>query len=179
MAMTDAVHGETLVGVPEEELLQELPLEQSDLLPLNALVERVSNNAYQTLQSLSDTLPSLSNDAKKAKVFATAMDLRKQFIKLLVLVRWSKDVELLNKTRNIIALLVDQQWAHEDVFSGLTQVRKILPNARICDADLVTAIDVIRTGTYQRLPASIRDSTVPRVPMSNPQVLDVLRALDH
>ncbi|WFD39585.1 mediator complex subunit [Malassezia japonica] len=177
--MTDAVHGETLVGVPEEELLQELPLEQSDLLPLNALVERVSNNAYQTLQSLSDTLPSLSNDAKKAKVFATAMDLRKQFIKLLVLVRWSKDVELLNKTRNIIALLVDQQWAHEDVFSGLTQVRKILPNARICDADLVTAIDVIRTGTYQRLPASIRDSTVPRVPMSNPQVLDVLRALDQ
>lgn len=177
--MTDAVHGETLVGVPEEELLQELPLEQSDLLPLNALVERVSNNAYQTLQSLSDTLPSLSNDAKKAKVFATAMDLRKQFIKLLVLVRWSKDAELLNKTRNIIALLVDQQWAHEDVFSGLTQVRKILPNARICDADLVTAIDVICTGTYQRLPASIRDSTVPRVPMSNPQVLDVLRALDQ
>ena len=179
--MSDAsrMHGEALAGVSQEELLQELPVEQSDLIPLAALVERLSNNAYQTLQSLSDTTSSLSNDAKKAKIFATAMDLRKQFVKLLVLVRWSKDVELLNKARNVIALLVDQQWAHEDVFSGLTQARKILPNARICDADLVTAIDVIRTGTYQRLPASIRNSTVPKAPMTNAQVLDVLRALDQ
>ena len=181
LAMSDASrpHGETLADVPQEELLQELPLEQSDLIPLVALVERLSNNAYQTLQSLGDTLPSLSSDAKKAKVFSTAMELRKQFIKLLVLVRWSKDVELLNKARNVIALLVDQQWAHEDVFSGVTQARKILPNARICDADLVTAIDVIRTGTYQRLPQSIRNSTVPKEPMSNRQVLEVLRSLDQ
>lgn len=181
--MEAAASGPTMaardVQVAEPELLAELPVEQADLLPLNVLVERITNNAYQTLQSLTDTLPALSSDAKKAKVYTTAIELRKQFIKLLVIVRWSKDADLLNKARNVIALLVDQQWAHEDVFSGLTQVRKILPNARIFEADLVTAIDVLRTGTYTRLPTSIRDTAVPKAPMSDKEALEVLRSLDQ
>ncbi|WFD07961.1 mediator complex subunit [Malassezia vespertilionis] len=160
-------------GVNEAELLQELPLEQTDLLPLGALVERFSNNAYQTLQSLADT------DARKEKLFTTAMELRKQFVKLLVLIRWSRDAEQLNKARNIVALLADQQWAHEDVFSGLTQVRKILPNARVCDADLVTAIELLRTGTYDRLPASIKDSAVLPSRMTNREARLVLEGLDQ
>ncbi|WFD00905.1 mediator complex subunit [Malassezia yamatoensis] len=164
---------------PQEELLEELPVEQADLIPLVALVERLSNNAYQTLQNLSETLPAMSSDAKKAKIFTTSLELRRNFIKLLVLVRWCKDVELLNKARNIIALLADQQWAHEDVFSGLTQTRRILPNARICDADLVTAIEVLRTGTYKRLPTVIRDSAIPPERMSDADVLDLLDELDR
>lgn len=165
-------------GVPMEQLLQELPLEDSNLVPLNVLVERLSNLAYQTIQSLADTLPSLTSHAKRAKIFSTAIELRKIFVKLLVIVRWSKDVEMLNRARNVVGLLVEQQWAHEDVFSGLTQVRKILPNARIFDADLVTAIDVLRTGTYKRLPKAIKDSTVPQEPMSDSEALDVMLQLD-
>ncbi|WFD26358.1 mediator complex subunit [Malassezia nana] len=164
--------------VPMEQLLQELPLEDSNLVPLNVLVERLSNLAYQNIQNLGDTLPSLSSHAKRAKIFSTAIELRKIFVKLLVIVRWSKDVEMLNRARNVIGLLVEQQWAHEDVFSGLTQVRKILPNARIFDADLVTAIDVLRTGTYMRLPKAIKDSTVPQDPMSDSEALDVMSQLD-
>ena len=146
-----------LSDVPLEQLLKELPVEDSDLVPLTVLVERITNNAYQTIQSLSDTLPSLPSDAKRVKIFRTALELRRLFIKLLVIVRWSKDVDLFNRVRNVVALLVEQQWAHEDVFSGLTQVRKIMPNARISDADFVTAIDVLRTGTYRRLPSCIKD----------------------
>lgn len=164
--------------VPMEQLLQELPLEDSNLVPLNVLVERLSNLAYQNIQNLADTLPSLSSHVKRAKIFSTAIELRKIFVKLLVIVRWSKDVEMLNRARNVIGLLVEQQWAHEDVFSGLTQVRKILPNARIFDADLVTAIDVLRTGTYTRLPKAIKDSTVPQDPMSDSEALDVMSQLD-
>lgn len=164
--------------VPMEQLLQELPLEDSNLVPLDVLVERLSNLAYQTIQSLADTLPSLTSHAKRAKIFSTAIELRKIFVKLLVIARWSKDLEMLNRARNVVGLLVEQQWAHEDVFSGLTQVRKILPNARIFDADLVTAIDVLRTGTYMRLPKAIKDSTVPLEPMTNSEALDVMAQLD-
>jgi len=164
--------------VPIEQLLQELPLEDSNLVNLSVLVERLSNLAYQTIQSLSDTLPSLTSHAKRAKIFSTAIELRKIFVKLLVIVRWSKDVEMLNRARNVIGLLVEQQWAHEDVFSGLTQVRKILPNARMFDADLVTAIDILRTGTYNRLPKAIKDSTVPQEPMTDSEALEVMSQLD-
>jgi len=165
--------------IPKEKLLAELPLEQTDLLPLAALVERLANNAYQTLQSLGEVLPSFPNDVRKAKIFSTALELRKQFIKLLVIVRWSKDAEQLNRARNVVALLVDQQWAHEDVFSGLTQARKILPNARMRDADIATAVDIIRTGTYQRLPASIRDSAIPQPPLSDQEALEAVKSLDE
>ena len=47
--------GADMPGVSLDELLAELPLEQTDLLPLSALVERLTVNAFQTLQNLSDT----------------------------------------------------------------------------------------------------------------------------
>lgn len=162
-----------------EQLLQELPLEDGGLVPLALIVERVTNTAYQMIQSLSDTLPSLSSDAKRAKIFTTALELRRLFVKLLVIVRWTKDSDMLNRARNVVALLVEQQWAHEDAFSGLTQVRKILPNARMSDADFVTAIDVLCTGTYQRLPASIKDSTVMPTPLSNEEARNIMANLDR
>ena len=165
-------------GVPMEQLLRELPLEDAGLVPLVVLVERLSNSAYQTLQSLAETLPAMPSDARRAKLFATAIELRKLFIKLLVIVRWSSSVDQLNRARNVVALLVEQQWAHEDVFSGLTQVRKILPNARMCEADLMTAIDVFRSGTFPRLPTAIRDSTVPTQPLSDDDARNILSGLD-
>lgn len=70
-----------------EQLLQELPLEDGGLVPLAVIVERITNSAYQVIQSLSDTLPSLSSDAKRAKIFTTALELRRLFVKLLVIVR--------------------------------------------------------------------------------------------
>lgn len=166
------------MGVPMEQLLQELPLEDSGMIHMGLLVERISNTVYQTLQSLADTLPALSSDARRAKIYSTAIELRKLLVKLLVIVRWSKDSTIIDKTKNVVALLVEQQWAHEDVFSGLTQVRKILPNARMCDADLVTAIDVLRTGSYIRLPSSIKDSAVQKDPLSQDARKRILEDLD-
>lgn len=162
-----------------EQLLQELPLEDGGLVPLAVIVERITNSAYQVIQSLSDTLPSLSSDAKRAKIFTAALELRRLFVKLLVIVRWTKDAKLLHRARNVVALLVEQQWAHEDAFSGLTQVRKILPNARMSDADFVTAIDVLCTGTYQHLPASIKDSTVMPTPLNNEEARSIMANLDR
>ncbi|WFD36534.1 mediator complex subunit [Malassezia cuniculi] len=165
-------------GAPLAQLLTELPLEQTDLVPLGVLVERVSNTVYQTLQNLGDTLVSLTSDEKRRRIFETALSLRKLMLKLLVIVRWARDADQLALARNIIALLADQQWAHEDVFSGLTRVRSVLPNARLRDADLATAIDVARTRTYTRLPASIADSAIPRERMSDDEVKVALHGLD-
>lgn len=160
-----------------EQLQQELPLEETDLVSLAALVERLANYGYESLQNLAETLPSLPSSSKRAKIFSAALDVRKQFIKLLVLARWSKDVPDLQKARNIIALLSEQQWQHEDVFAGLTDIRKILPNARMRNADLPTAIDVLQTGTYRRLPASIKDMAVAPPPLTDQQALAIVARL--
>ncbi|KAJ9476256.1 Mediator of RNA polymerase II transcription subunit 14 [Pseudozyma hubeiensis] len=165
-------------AIPLAQLEQELPLEEADLVSLAALVERLANFGYESLQNLAETLPSLPSSSKRAKIFNTALDVRKQFIKLLVLARWSKDVTDLNKSRNIIALLSEQQWQHEDVFAGLTDIRKILPNARMRNADLPTAIDVLQTGTYRRLPASIKDMAVAPKPFTDQQALAIVTRLE-
>ncbi|TKY86552.1 hypothetical protein EX895_004701 [Sporisorium graminicola] len=165
-------------AIPLAQLEQELPLEEADLISLAALVERLANYGYESLQNLAETLPSLPSSSKRAKIFNTALDVRKQFIKLLVLSRWSKDVADLQKARNIIALLSEQQWQHEDVFAGLTDIRKILPNARMRNADLPTAIDVLQTGTYRRLPASIKDMAVATKPFSDEQALAIVTRLE-
>ncbi|SPO37762.1 related to RNA polymerase II mediator complex protein pmc1 [Pseudozyma flocculosa] len=154
--------------IPIAQLEQELPLEDADLVPLAALVERLANYGYETLQNLAET----------AKIFSTALDVRKQFLKLLVLVRWSKDIADLQKARNIISLLSEQQWQHEDVFAGLTDVRKILPNARMRNADLPTAIDVLRTGSYRRLPSSLKDMVVPPRPFSDAEAIEIVAQLE-
>ncbi len=164
--------------IPLSQLEQELPLEETDLVSLAALVERIANYGYESLQNLAETLPSLPSSSKRAKIFNTALDVRKQFIKLLVLSRWSKDVADLQKARNIIALLSEQQWQHEDVFAGLTDIRKILPNARMRNADLPTAIDVLQTGTYRRLPASIKDMAVAPKPFTDEQALAIVSRLE-
>ncbi|PWY99904.1 MED14-domain-containing protein [Testicularia cyperi] len=168
-----------IMSVPLAQLEQELPLEETDLVPLAALVERLANFGYESLQNLAETLPSLPSSSKRAKIFNTALDVRKQFIKLLVLSRWSADVKDLQKARNIIALLSEQQWQHEDVFAGLTDVRKILPNARMRNADLPTAIDALRTGTYRRLPASIKDMAVAQPEFSDKQALAIVSRLNN
>lgn len=165
-------------NVPLSQLEEELPLEETDLISLAALVERLANYGYESLQNLAETLPSLPSSSKRAKIFNTALDVRKQFIKLLVLSRWSKNVPDLQKSRNIIALLSEQQWQHEDVFAGLTDIRKILPNARMRNADLPTAIDVLQTGTYRRLPASIKDMAVAPKPFTDEQALEIVSRLE-
>ncbi|SOV06348.1 related to RNA polymerase II mediator complex protein pmc1 [Ustilago sp. UG-2017a] len=165
-------------NIPLVQLEQELPLEETDLVSLAALVERLANYGYESLQNLAETLPSLPSSSKRAKIFNTALDVRKQFIKLLVLSRWSKDVTDLQKARNIIALLSEQQWQHEDVFAGLTDIRKILPNARMRNADLPTAIDVLQTGTYRRLPSSIKDMAVAPKPFTDEQALAIVARLE-
>lgn len=166
------------IHIPLAQLEQELPLEEADLISLAALVERLANFGYEALQNLAETLPSLPSSSKRAKIFNTALNVRKQFIKLLVLARWSKDISDLQKSRNIIALLSEQQWQHEDVFAGLTDIRKILPNARMRNADLPTAIDVLHTGTYRRLPASIKQMAVAPKPFTDQQALLIVSRLE-
>ncbi|PWN51406.1 MED14-domain-containing protein [Violaceomyces palustris] len=173
-----ARHIDPLDHVPYSQLEAELPREEADLIPMAALIERMANFGYESLQNLAETLPSLPSSSKRAKLFTTALDVRKQFVKLLVLVRWSKDLPELQRARNIIALLTEQQWQHEDVFAGLTDIRKTLPNARMRNADLPTAIDVLRTGSYNRLPASIKDSAVALKPLTDEEAIEIVGQLD-
>jgi hypothetical protein len=165
-------------GISREELERELIPETEGLVPLGAVVARLANYGFETFTNLSETLPTLSSAERRAKIFAAALDVRKQLVKLLVLVQWSKSAPELMVARNLIALICGQFGQAQDAADALIEVRNSLPAARIRTADLASAIDVQGSGEYPRLPSALKDAYVQPAPFSDTEALAIVRELD-
>lgn len=78
---------------------------------------------------------------------------RRQVIKLLVLLRWSRDnTKDVERSMNLISFLQRQNFQLERAVDGLKAVRDLLLNARVRNYDILTAVDVLSKGDYLRLP---------------------------
>lgn len=162
-----------------EALKSELNFEDDAAIPLAAVVERVASEAYETLQNLGETISSLPSSSRRTRIFNTALDLRRQMIKLYVLVKWSKCAKHMQLLKNIIGLIHEQSYQTVDAREHLTETRGILPKARERNHDLVTAIDVLSTGQPQRLGPSIRDEAVPPDPISDSEARAIVHELEE
>ena len=85
--------------IPVDQLRGELQHEAEGLIPLSEIVTRLANYGYESLQNLAETMSSLSGDQRRAKIFDTALETRRQFIKLLVLSMWASKAPGLCLTR--------------------------------------------------------------------------------
>lgn len=84
--------------ISSELLERELPDTASDdLVPLNILVDQVIRDIYQRLGELGEILPSLHESARAPQILQFALYSRRQVVKLLALVRWSKESEVVAK----------------------------------------------------------------------------------
>ena len=78
---------------------------------------------------------------------------RRQVVKLLVLLRWSRDnTRVVQRCMNLIAFLQRQNFQLERAVDSLKSVQDALLSARIRNYDLLTAVDVLSAGQYVRLP---------------------------
>lgn len=79
-------------------LLAELPDDAGeDLVPLGEVVDVVLRDIYGRLAQLGDTLPGLHESARAPHVFQFALYAKRQAVKLLALVRWSKESEAVER----------------------------------------------------------------------------------
>jgi len=84
--------------ISSEVLERELPdVASDDLVPLNVVVDAVIHDIYSRLAELGETLPSLHESARAAQIFQFSLYARRQVVKLLALVRWSKESEVVAK----------------------------------------------------------------------------------
>lgn len=84
--------------ISSEILERELPdVASPDLVPLNLVVDAVIQDVYQRLVELGEVLPSLHESARAAQIFQFSLYSRRQVVKLLALVRWSKESEVVAK----------------------------------------------------------------------------------
>lgn len=174
--MTEEPLGVKAAGSAEQG--PDLPLVMDGQVPLKLVVERLVYQSFAELQNLTEILPSMSDIPRKKTLLNHFLQVRKQFTKLLVLVRWSRHAGDVQKCLNIIGFLQSQNGQFEATIASLAQVRDSLKLARIRNYDLPSAIDVLTTGKYLRLPTKIKSDYVPEESLSPDDIIRTLGDID-
>ncbi|OCH90250.1 MED14-domain-containing protein [Obba rivulosa] len=171
--LTNGFHEPTV-----EELERELPIVQDGQVPLGELVSRVVQGIYAELSELAETMPNMSDMARKRTLADWVVQTKKQVVKLYAVVKWARDAEVVQKAMNVTAFLMDQNRQFEDAIHGLKYARDGLDPARLRNHDLLTALDVLTTGSYRRLPSCIKKAVIPPTPLTDEEVAKTLADIE-
>ncbi|KAM0789552.1 hypothetical protein ACM66B_000363 [Microbotryomycetes sp. NB124-2] len=157
---------------------RELPRAAAELVPLSFVVERIAAHAFAELANLTETLPHQDDAAKKRAIVDYVLQTRRQILKLLVLVRWSSQAHSVAKCMDIVGFLARQNYEFDHSVSSLTEIKQMLAGARVRNYDIPTALSVLTTGTYTRLPSAIKEGFLAPERLSDSDVLDTLSQMD-
>ncbi|GAA6010337.1 hypothetical protein JCM11491_006274 [Sporobolomyces phaffii] len=160
-------------------LERELPTVTTDLVPLSYLIDRLVTQSYSDLSTLIETLPSHSDQQRKQLLVDYVLHTRRQFLKLLVLTRWSAESDRIRKSINIIGFLSNQNHQLDASITRLAETVEGLKGARVRNYDLETSLDVLQKGTYDGLPSGIREAFEGQEKLQDDQVLDTMRECEH
>ncbi|KAI8319151.1 mediator complex, subunit MED14 [Martensiomyces pterosporus] len=148
------------------------------MIPLSLIVSRMVTFAYTELVTLVETLPSRTESSRREEILKYACHMREQLTKLLVLVRWAQNAPQIQKCQNVIAYLQSQNEYFTRSVDGLYATYLSLPQARVRNYDVSNAVDVLTTGTYQRLPSVIKETFAPPQKLTRTQVKQTLSAIN-
>ncbi|KIY53083.1 MED14-domain-containing protein [Fistulina hepatica ATCC 64428] len=162
-----------------QQLEAELPVVHDGQVPLGELVSRVAQAIYAELQELAETMPNMSDAARKRTMADWVVKTKKQVVKLYAVAKWSRDADTVQKCMNITAFLMNQNRQFDDVVQALGFSRENLNPARLRNHDLLTSLDVLTTGTYWRLPTSIRKWIIPEPPLTNQDIVKTFLAVEE
>ncbi|KAM3579891.1 mediator complex subunit [Umbelopsis sp. WA50703] len=142
-----------------------LPNEMAGMVPLKLVIGKLIHQCYADLHELADTLPSMSEVEKKRLILYYATNARKQFVKVLVLLKWASNAQNIQTCQNIMAFLSNQNKVFQDTVDYLHKIHTELPAARVRNYDIPTAVDILTSGTYLRMPSKMKDIIPPKALM--------------
>lgn len=93
-----------------------------------------------------------ANVRKKERLFDFAKDRRAQFIKILVLLDWSRQMDAISKVIDLKVWLDGQRKIYEDATLWMGELRRLLGPLRLSNPDLKTALAVLSLGKAPWLP---------------------------
>ncbi|KAL6308200.1 MED14-domain-containing protein [Sparassis latifolia] len=162
----------------QDELERELPMVYDGQVPLGEMVSRAVQAIYAELSELAETLPNMSDSARKRTLADWVVQTKKQVVKLYAVVKWARDADVVQKAMNVTAFLMDQNQQFEDAIGGLKYAKESLDPARMRNHDLLTSLDVLTTGSYRRLPSAIKKLVVPPTPLTDEEVAKTLSEVE-
>ncbi|KAI9308076.1 mediator complex subunit MED14-domain-containing protein [Cunninghamella echinulata] len=154
-----------------------LPVEMAGMVPLRTLIGKMINKAHADLMTLTDTLPSMSDIERRRRILLYTTSTRSQFLKLTALVKWAENADNIQMCQNIMAFLANQNQVFQETVNYLHKNHVDLPRARVREFDIKTAIDILTTGTYQRMPTKFQDM-LPPPPLTDKEVLETFEKLN-
>jgi mediator of RNA polymerase II transcription subunit 14 len=124
------------------------------------------------------SLPSQADHDRKRHIFQYALTTRKGFVKLYVAAKWAENARAVQTCLDIMQYCnrAGEQLQHAS--AHLATIANALGSLRLRNADLLTALDVLSTGTYRRLPKVTTELYTPQPPMSREDVVRVMRTTD-
>ncbi|KIM23398.1 hypothetical protein M408DRAFT_27956 [Serendipita vermifera MAFF 305830] len=156
-----------------EELERELPVIEDGQVFLGLVMHQLVQDLYAQLLNVAETIGRAPDSVKKAKLQAWLSQAYKQTSKLYVLTKYSRNAADIQKAMNVAAFLRTQGeqiiWATKAIHTVQDEAHR----QRIRNPDLLTALDVLTTGTYTRLPTRYTTEFVPRPKMSDKEVANV------
>ncbi|KAJ7668443.1 mediator complex subunit MED14-domain-containing protein [Mycena polygramma] len=162
-----------------EELEQDLPIVYDGQVMLGDILSRVVQSIYAELSELAETMPNMSDSARKRTLADWVVKTKKQVVKLYAVVKWSRDADTVQKCMNITAFLMNQNQQFEDTMRGLNYAKESLDPARLRNHDLLTSLDVLTTGSYHGLPTGIKKMIIPPTPLTDSEVMKTLTDMEH
>ncbi|TRM70306.1 mediator complex subunit MED14-domain-containing protein [Schizophyllum amplum] len=162
-----------------DELERTLPDVNDGQVPFGMIVSRVAQQIYAELQEVAETLPGMSDIARKRTLADFVVATKKQVVKLYAIAKWAREADTVQKCLNLVSFLMSQKYEIESAINRLHQIHDELNPERVGNHDLLTSLDVLTTGTYQRLPTIIRKSVIPVKPLANAEVVETFRNLEQ
>ncbi|KAJ7497072.1 mediator complex subunit MED14-domain-containing protein [Mycena latifolia] len=177
-SLVNGVHQNGFDHPTLQDLEQELPVVYDGQVALGDLLSRVVQSIYAELSELAETMPNMSDSARKRTLADWVVKTKKQVVKLYAVVKWSRDADTVQKCMNITAFLMNQNQQFEDSMRGLNYAKESLDPARLRNHDLLTSLDVLTTGSYHGLPTGIKKMIIPPTPLTDADVVKTLTDME-
>ena len=128
------------------------------------------------------SLPSTDPSQRSLHIAQFALQSRRQVIKLLVILRWSREVNggssKIIVARGLNEFLWRQNFIFQGVIEGLRDVNLGFSNAKVRNSDIITALDVLQTGSYHGLPTGLTKAFKPQPPLRATAIISHLEKMN-
>ena len=166
----------------QQQPLAVVPVQQQGppQVSLAVLIEFIVQRTYHDLTVLSELLPRKTDMERKIEIFNYASRTRMLMIRLLGLVKWASSASKVDKCVSIMNFCERSANIFMESADAMAKMaRETLIRATLPNFHLPAAVEILTTGTYNRVPRCIRDRIVPPEPITAAEKRIVLLKLNQ
>ncbi|XP_023736187.1 mediator of RNA polymerase II transcription subunit 14 [Lactuca sativa] len=145
----------------------------------STLVSRAAEESYLSLKELVEKSKSseMSDSEKKISILKYLVKTQQRMLRLNVLAQWCQQVPLIQYSQQLASTLSSHETCFTQAADSMFFMHEGLQQARAPIYDVPSAIEVLLTGTYQRLPKCTEDVGI-QTTLTEKQQKPVLKKLD-